>query len=146
MTLKNVSKKIINIGLLSILPGKTEPLGEGFAAYEQNPVVQFLIKKGDLKVVKDGEVLPPPTDDELELEAAERAYLADRLNTLTGKSPAKNVTLAKLRRMISEAEDAALQEQVQAKVAEAVKEYEAKSVQSAENVTGEKSDDKTSGE
>lgn len=45
MNITNKGKKIVNIGELVLLPGKTAPLPKNF---EGNPVVGFLIERGTL--------------------------------------------------------------------------------------------------
>lgn len=45
MNITNNGKKIVNIGELALLPGMTAPLPK---AFEENPVVGFLIERGTL--------------------------------------------------------------------------------------------------
>lgn len=50
MKLKNNIHKIISVGDTVILPGKTEEVD---SCYESNPVVNALVKRKDLSIVKE---------------------------------------------------------------------------------------------
>lgn len=60
MYVTNKSKKIINIGTLTLVPGDTEPLPPEF---EQNPVVAFLAGRGYLETSQTFQAGSAPLTD-----------------------------------------------------------------------------------
>lgn len=49
MKLKNIGHKIVNVGDTIILPGETKDV----QGYDNNPVVDALVKRKDLSIVKE---------------------------------------------------------------------------------------------
>lgn len=75
MNITNNGKKIINIGALTLLPGKTDPLPK---EYEGNPVIAFFIGRGTLTTDQpfQSAVVPGSLNDDA--EDAARAEAADK--------------------------------------------------------------------
>jgi hypothetical protein len=77
MNITNNGKKIINVGTLTLLPGQTAPLPEG---YEGNPVVAFLIGRGTLTAdqpFRAAAAKAPLKDDAADAAAAEAKAKAE---------------------------------------------------------------------
>lgn len=73
MNITNNSKKIINVGTLTLLPGQTAPLPK---EYEGNPVIAFFIGRGTLTAdqpFQSAAAQTPLKDDAADAAEAEEA-------------------------------------------------------------------------